>query len=417
MRFLFLLFLFATAGAAAAEKLNSIVAIVNSDSISRLEIARLTEEARRRTAARGETLNEEEARKDALDAMIYRILQLQHARRLGVQVPEEIRQQRLDLLREQFQARDDFALRAAVQKNLGMSWDEFYRRLNEDLEIEAVFYGDVFSKVNVRENEVDEFLRGESGLVSQREYRLRHLRIDGKSEESRKLAAGLRKRITEGGEDFAALAREHSSAEDAADGGDLQWKTAEQLPAPFAATAQTLQIGEIGEIVETGRGFHLLQLTDARGGVLAEEAVRLRLAHIFLSEEEEELAAELHSRLDAGEDFSALAARYSRDERSAQNSGDLGWFPAANLPEYFEPARTMETGALAAPLTSPFGIHLLRVEKREAMDMEDARARAREVLRERRAIERRADWLDELRGRAYVVIVDPEFGGLIDDGG
>lgn len=415
--FSFSLSLFFAAGAAAAEKLNSIVAIVNNDGISRLEITRQTENARRQSAARGEPLDEKEAQKQALEGLIFRALQLQHARRLGIQIPEEMVRRRLDGLREQFGAANDIALRVAVRENLNMEWGDFYARLIEDMEIEALFYGEVFSKTDVYDEEVEHFLRTESGLIGEREYRLRHLRIDGKSEESRELISELRRRIVEGGEEFAALAREYSSGENAADGGDLGWRAAEQLPAPFVSAAQNLEVGEVAESIETGRGFHLLQLLESRGGTFSQAAARLRLAHIFLDLEDEELAAELRLRLEAGDDFSQLAARYSRDERSAESGGDLGWFPAANLPEYFAPVRSLAAGEISAPLTSDFGIHLVRVDSREEMDMEAARTRAREVLRERRALAQRLDWLNQLRNRAYIVIVDPEFGGLLDEGG
>lgn len=404
-------------GATAAEKLNAIVVIVNNDSISRLEITRQIEETRRQAAARKQTISEENVRKQSLEALIFRALQLQHARRLRLQVPEEIVQQRLAEFRRQFQVESNIELRTVVRENLGISWDDFYRRLFEDLEIEAVFYREVFSKTDVYEEEVEHFLRTESGLVAKREYRLRHLRIDGKDEKAHEFAVELRRRIVEDGESFDELARTHSSGDNAEDGGDLQWRTVEQLPAPFIAAAQNLDIDEVGEVIETGRGFHLLQLTATRGGDFSEEAARLRLAHIFLNVEDKELAAELYDRLLDGEDFSALAGSYSLDERSAENGGDLGWFPAASLPEYFAPLRESKAGGDVELLTSPFGIHLVRVDNREEMDIEKARARARDVLRERRALAQRLDWLNQLRNRAYIIIVDPEFGGLIDDGG
>ncbi|MBE8158115.1 MAG: hypothetical protein HAW59_01815 [Betaproteobacteria bacterium] len=403
----------------AAEKLNSVVAIVNNESISRLEIERGAEEMRRQAALRGQQISEKNIREQVLEALIFRLLQLQEARRLGGRAPESAVERRVSELRDEWGAVGENGLRAAVQKKTGLSLEDFREKLREDMEIESAFYREVYSKINVYEEEIDHFLRTESDFVSGREYRLRHILIaaaDGGGDNARALAAELRGRAAEG-ESFADLARQYSAGKNAAAGGDLQWRGAAQLPEAFIAVAQNLNPGEISEIIATGRGFHLLQLTDSRGGVFDADAKRLRLAHIFLPLDAEELAARIFRRLQEGADFAGLAKQYSTDSRSSGNGGDLGWFSTGTLPDYFAPVKTLEEGeTAAAPIKSPFGLHLVRVAAVEKMDIETARGRARELLRERRALSQRLDWLGRLRNRAYVVIIDPEFGNLIDGG-
>ena len=411
MRFFILVLCGLCVPAWAAEKLNSVVAIVNNQSISRLEIDRRAEEMRRQAAAEGQQLSEEEIRGQVLEALIFRLLQLQESRRLGGRIPESMAKKRLADLQAEWGIIGESALRAAVLERTGLGLDDFREKLREDMEIESIFYREVYSKIDVYEEEVEHFLRTESDFVSGREYRLRHILIplaDGKERAEEIRARAL------AGESFAELAREYSAGDNAPEGGDLQWRGAAQLPAPFVSAAQNLNPGEIGDIIATGRGFHLLQLEDARGGVFDADAKRLRIAHIFLEPDADDLAAEIFHRLEEGADFSDLAAQYSTDERSADKGGDLGWFLTGNLPDYFAPVKNFAEGETGAPITSPFGLHLVRVLAREDVDIESARGRARELLRERRALSQRLDWLHRLRNRAYVVIIDPAFGNSID---
>ncbi|MGI9306024.1 MAG: peptidylprolyl isomerase [Gammaproteobacteria bacterium] len=419
MRFFVLLLCGAAFFSAGAEKLNSIIAIVNDQSISRVEFERNFAGARQLAAQQGAEIGGDALRKQVLDAMVSRLLQAQEARRLGANIPDSMLEGRLSALAAEWGvAGGGSAINEAIRQIAGMPPEEFRRQLREDMEIEAAFYREVYGKIEIYDEEVEQFLRAESDLAGGREYRLRHILIPAPEggDEARARAEELRKRIADG-ESFADLAREHSAGDNAAAGGDLGWRAEEQLPAPFVAEAQNLSPGETGEVIATGRGFHLLQLAEKRGGSVAAKTSRLRLAHIFLPVEEQTLAKTLRRRLAAGEDFAELAREHSADERSAGNGGDLGWFLPGNLPAYFAPAKTLGKNETSAPIVSPFGIHLLRVLARGEVNMEAARAEAREALRERRAQAQRLDWIRRLRNRAHIIIIDPAFGNLIDERG
>jgi hypothetical protein len=80
---------------------------------------------------------------------------------------------------------------------------------------------------------------------------------------TREAAEAARARVTEGGEDFAAVARELSTDEaSAANGGELGWFTREEMVAPFAEAAFALEPGAISEPVETEFGWHVIQVLE-----------------------------------------------------------------------------------------------------------------------------------------------------------
>ena len=76
----------------------------------------------------------------------------------------------------------------------------------------------------------------------------------------------LRKRITEGGEDFAELASVFSDDPGSArTGGDLGWTKRGKFVPEFEAAAYKLSDNEISDVVESEFGFHLIQLIARRG--------------------------------------------------------------------------------------------------------------------------------------------------------
>lgn len=78
-------------------------------------------------------------------------------------------------------------------------------------------------------------------------------------------------------------------------------------------------------------------------------------------------AESLHKELQGGKDFAELAKAQSDDEASKASGGDLGWVERGSLePQLAEAVFALEAGALSAPVETPAGFHLVKVEEKKA---------------------------------------------------
>lgn len=120
-------------------------------------------------------------------------------------------------------------------------------------------------------------------------------------------------------------------------------------------------------------------------------------------------ADELKARLDAGEDFAALAAEASGDQATAAKGGDLGCAPKGQYTAAFEDVVwSIPVGQVSGPTRTEFGYHLIEVTDRRTLAFEEVRDKLRDAL-EAQAQQALTDWLTGAAKQAKVV-VDPAFG-------
>ena len=94
----------------------------------------------------------------------------------------------------------------------------------------------------------------------------------------------------------------------------------------------------------------------------------MRASHILLKTEGKDDAAvkakaeDMLKQAKAGADFAALAKKYSEDEGTAKNGGDLDFFGRGRMvPEFDTAAFAMEPGQISDLVKTQFGYHIIKV--------------------------------------------------------
>jgi len=126
------------------------------------------------------------------------------------------------------------------------------------------------------------------------------------------------------------------------------------------------------------------------------DAVRLRLAHVFISGRDataEERVRLVHRNVEAGLAFGAAARLYSEDARTRGSEGELGWVTREEADEALWAAATASRfGSCTPPVATPGGWHLLRVLDYETPEQLRFRAALVEArLRKLRELREEAD--------------------------
>ena len=110
------------------------------------------------------------------------------------------------------------------------------------------------------------------------------------------------------------------------------------------------------------------QVISLEGSVL-----QVHARHILVRTVEEGEA--VVARLDAGEDFVAVAAEVSQDTTTRDQGGDLGWFTKEELIDVTlaEVAFSMEPGEVEGPIPSRIGYHVIQVLEKAERPIEPER--------------------------------------------
>lgn len=403
-------------GAAAAQPLDRIVAVINDGVVLQSELDRAMELGRRQLAERNiPAPSDEILRTQVLERLVLTRVQTQRAEEAGIRVDDrELNEVLTNLAAQNKMTLSEFA--DAVRKE-GMEYLALREQIRDEITINRLRAREIENRVLVTDQDIDLFLANQSRL-DQTEYRISHILVavaDGASSEARikarDKAEALLKRL-KAGEDFAQIAIANSDGQQALAGGDLDWRAGGNLPELFADAVQKLKPGELSPVLENASGYHLVKLTDLRGGDERKTISETRAQHILLQpnairteEQTRQQARELYERIQKGEDLGELAKKLSDDTGSKAAGGDLGWQPAGVFaPEFEEAIKSLEPGQVSAPFRTSFGWHIARVVERRSRDATDQtrRARARAIIQNRKAAEEYDMWLRRLRAEAYV---------------
>ena len=398
-------------------KLDRIVAIVDQTVVTEQELESRIATVTAQFKKQGTELPPEDIlRKQILERLITDTLQIQYAAQTGLKVDDNQLDKTIERIAEQNQMTlTEFS--EALAKD-GVSMRKFRSDIRNEITIARLREREVDGRVNVSESEIDNFLTSQAANnENQDEFEISHILIrtpeEGATEDVQKAKAKVDSAVNElnTGKSFAKVSASFSDAPNALEGGNLGWKSGAQMPALFLDALKTMQIGDISPPLRSPNGFHVLKLTNKRGGnsplVIQQTHSRhilIKLSEIMSEKEGKQKMDNIKERLDNGEKFEVLARQYSEDS-TASNGGDLGWVnPGDTVPQFEKAMNELKDNQISQPIRTQFGWHIIQVIERRSQDMskEAARLKARQEIRAKKADEAYQDWIRELRDRAFV---------------
>ncbi len=413
------------ASVARAEALDKIVAVAGDEVILESELVEAVANVRQRAGQRAARVPIDVLRSQVLDQVILVRLQTARAEQRGITISEsEIDRGVARIARQNRMSVDQFM---QAVRGSGMSSSALREQVRQDMLLAELRRAEVMNQVVVTQDDVTRYLESQSLRIdNDREFHIRHILIEvpeGADEQAvrraREAIEGVRAEAVAGEQSFADLAIARSDGQNALSGGDLGWIGGAYMPNLFTDIVPGMQPGDISPVFRGAGGFHLIKMVDTRGQtslsggekVMVDEAkarhIRLVPNTIRNDARTRELATEIRNRLAAGADLAALAREYSDDSATASQGGDLGWVrPGRFPPPVARQLERLEPGQISPILQTRDGYVIVKVEGRRTRDQtrEAIRARARQVLGERKAAEQGDRWLRQLRDEAYVDI-------------
>jgi peptidyl-prolyl cis-trans isomerase C len=225
------------------------VATVNGDPITLAEF----QERFGRTGIKPEQEAELEIKVEFLNRLIERKMMLIEAQRKRIKVGLPEINKKMEALRAEY-GKDIKDLLASQ----GVDFEKWKSDIWEDIMIERLTASEVNRRVSVAPADVRRYYQANSQEFEKPEQvRVRQI-VVVTEEEARKVEERLR-----AGTDFAALAREKSTAPEAERGGDLGYFAMGEMPAEFNVVFG-LPKGGISGVVKSPYGFHIFKLEDKR---------------------------------------------------------------------------------------------------------------------------------------------------------
>lgn len=401
-----------------AQPLDRIAAIVDEDVILQSELQRAVSNIKNQYAGREAQLPPDAVlERQVLERLVLVKLQVARAEGSGVRVGDEELNHAINSIAQQNGTNLDGLRQRLAQDGIGFA--DFRNSVREEITTQRLRQSFAQSRISVSEGEVDAALAQQSANDVQ--YHLAHILValpDGASAEQintgQSKIDGIKALLDKGELDFAAAAVRYSDSPNALEGGDLGWRSVDEIPNAFTSQLQTLKAGDVLGPIRGPSGFQLLKLVEVRNSSqgTAQTVTELHARHILVrvTDQLDEAAAKarietLRARIAGGADFQDVAKESSDDANSRGQGGDLGWFPAdAFGPDFGRQVESVSDGGVTAPFRTDAGWHIVQRVATRQTDVGDdnRRAQIRETIGRRKLEDEYNRFLQELRGDAYV---------------
>lgn len=398
--------LIALGGAASAQQVLGIAAVVDDEVISvydleqRLNLVIVsanlprTEEARRRL------------RPQVLRTMVDEELQKIAARDAGVQVLNGEIDDEIETIAQRNNMSGD-RLVSSLER-AGVDPEALRQQVLAAMAWQRFMAARLLRTVDVSDEEIDEAVRQREEARGETVYLVSEilLPVDNPADEVavRNGAERLVNQIREGAR-FDALARQFSSGATAQQGGDVGWVRAQQLGPEIAEVLTSLAPGQASDPVRTAAGYAIVGVRETRiEGQQDPASIEVVLSQLLIplgrqasDEDADRAIAAANSMRDlvgSCADTAGLA-----EKLSTVSAADLGKLRIGDLPPIFQNAiLPLQVNDVSTPVRTAAGIHLLVVcERSQPVDAIVDRARIENEIIGRKLNQRALSYLRDLR--------------------
>lgn len=400
--------------------LDHIVAVVNGGVVLESEVTDLITSITAQAKANNQTLpSEKTLRLQVIDKLINDSLIAQIGERMGIQVSDaQLDGTITNMAKENGQSLESFRKMVISQ---GENYEKYRENVRAELISGEVRRASLRRRIYISPQDVGNLLEVmKEQTNADIEYRLGHILIEFPAEPTQQDINDAKTRaekvieLLKSGSDFTRIAMTSSGGGKALEGGDLGWKSINEMPTLFSKVVEDKEKGDVFGPIRTGLGFSIVKLVDIRGRETVERE-EVRASHILikpsiiLSEiKAEAMLQGFVDQINAGEaDFAELAKKHSEGPTSVRG-GDLGWAdPTTYDPAFSDALATLKVDEIHKPFRSSFGWHIAKLTGRRISDATKQlnENKAYQILYNRKFGIEGTRWLKELRDEAYIELI------------
>ena len=400
-------------------EVDKIVAIVETRTITNLELNKKKDKIRKALSQQGKVIpSEKEITKLSLDQLITEKLVFEYSLMQGISVSEV----QLNNVLNSISKSNNISLEELIKEieKDGSSYSDFRDDVRMQLIFDQVKKRIISANIKISEFEIDNFIELQKQSTPTK-YNYSHIFLDNiKSnndidvdiEKTQIILTEVINQLKKN--NFDEVAINYSDGPMAKNGGVIGSKIIDEIPDIFIESLKSINIGEISKPIKSSGGLHLLKLNKIEEFEMETIVVRqskvkqilLKKNQIVSEDDINKKLANIRNLIIEGISFSDAAEKYSEDG-SAANKGDLGWLnPGDTIPEFEIEMDNLELNEISEPFKTPLGWHLIQVNDRREKDLssESLRQRVKESLLKQKTDIKFNDWVESLREGGHVEI-------------
>ena len=355
------------------------------------------------------TLSEREIIDKIIEKMIDKNLILQAAERYDIKISDIALESKLQEIASR-QKLTINELRDLIISS-GSDYQRYIRELRDEMTIDALFVSQFYSRANVTEEEVDNFIRrekiNEQGNI---QYEIIEFVINDeektieKSSIDKIYSYAIKTNFTEAKKKFSTHDIKITN---------LGVVDVNVLPRLYVDALKNIKSNEYTDVISSSKGYHILKVLSAKNQDIA-YVDEYKVRHILIKpdpmttdREVKQKLFKLRDEISNVDEFAENAKKYSADLVSAFNGGDLNWQRSKNLvPEFASIMEKTPINTISDPFSTQFGWHILFVENKRTVDDAQSiiRANVANAIRANKAKREKDDWKAKLKDQAFIEI-------------